>query len=109
MSPFLGSLWAELGGPEASSTLQLSGLGDVGTQSRRGGRGPEKEQVAGAPGEELFTCQAVFTRASATCVTRARGDRQGLPLTLRNHTGARPEPTQEAPLNGALGAATKAA
>lgn len=54
-SHFLGSLGAELGGPPAGSTLRLSWLGDLGTWSRRGRQGPEKEQVTGSPGEELVT------------------------------------------------------
>lgn len=65
------------GGPAASSAMQLSWLGDLGTRAGRGRTGPEKKQVMGTRGEEL--CRGPMQgspRAPPTCAT------QGLPRDI---------------------------
>lgn len=63
--------------------------GRLGDTSREEQTGPEKKQVMGTHGEDLFRGQCMgFIRASPTCATRGLPkDRQGLQVTPSNHIG----------------------
>lgn len=58
--------------PPPASHRGSPGWGDLGTRSERGRQGPEKEQVAGMQGEELFSIPGwVFTGTPPTCKTQS--------------------------------------